>query len=156
MIENAIPAHDELPLTLVQHLDQVCSTFEAACQAAGASGPFPMIEGFLDGCIDPERSLLLHELILLEVHYRRRRGEPACAKDFVARFPQLDLSRLAAALDAAADQQHDTPVSAAPEPAHRTVATDANLLFGILALQADAITRDQFVEACTLWANAKN
>src|SRR5256885_166734 len=79
MNEHAIPAHDELPFSLVQHLDQVCSAFEAACQAAGASGPFPMIEGFLDGCIDSERSLLLHVLILLEVHYRRRSCVPARA-----------------------------------------------------------------------------
>jgi serine/threonine-protein kinase len=32
---------------------------------------------------------------------------------------------------------------------------DRNLLFAVLALQADAITRDQFVEACTLWASRK-
>jgi hypothetical protein len=30
-----------------------------------------------------------------------------------------------------------------------------NLLFGVLALQADAITRTQFVDACALWASQK-
>jgi serine/threonine protein kinase/tetratricopeptide (TPR) repeat protein len=34
--------------------------------------------------------------------------------------------------------------------------TDRNLLFGVLALQADVITHAQFVEACTLWANQKS
>src|SRR5437867_2691306 len=34
--------------------------------------------------------------------------------------------------------------------------TDRNLLFGVLALQADVITHAQFVEACTLWANQKH
>jgi serine/threonine-protein kinase len=34
--------------------------------------------------------------------------------------------------------------------------TDRNLLFGILALQADLIDAGQFVEACTLWASHKN
>jgi hypothetical protein len=34
--------------------------------------------------------------------------------------------------------------------------TDRNLLFGILALQADLIDAEQFVEACTLWATRKN
>jgi serine/threonine protein kinase len=34
--------------------------------------------------------------------------------------------------------------------------TDRNLLFGVLALQADVISRDQFVEACTLWASRKD
>jgi hypothetical protein len=30
---------------------------------------------------------------------------------------------------------------------------DRNLLFGVLALQGDLIRPDQFVEACTAWAN---
>jgi PAS domain S-box-containing protein len=33
--------------------------------------------------------------------------------------------------------------------------TDRNLLFGVLALQADLIDAGQFVEACTLWATRK-
>ncbi len=33
--------------------------------------------------------------------------------------------------------------------------TDRNLLFGVLALQADLMDPAQFVEACTLWANQK-
>src|SRR5262245_16494755 len=32
---------------------------------------------------------------------------------------------------------------------------DRNLLFGVIAMQADAITRAQFVDACALWANQK-
>src|SRR4051794_40472275 len=32
---------------------------------------------------------------------------------------------------------------------------DHNLLFGVLAMQSDAITRAQFVDACALWANQK-
>jgi len=32
---------------------------------------------------------------------------------------------------------------------------DHNLLFAILALQADVIDREQFIEACTLWASQK-
>ncbi len=34
--------------------------------------------------------------------------------------------------------------------------TDRNLLFGVLALQADLIDAPQFVEACTLWAARKD
>jgi serine/threonine-protein kinase len=34
--------------------------------------------------------------------------------------------------------------------------TDRNLLFGVLALQADLIDSRQFVEACTLWATRKH
>jgi eukaryotic-like serine/threonine-protein kinase len=34
--------------------------------------------------------------------------------------------------------------------------TDRNLLFGVLALQADVIDGDQFVKACTLWTARKD
>jgi hypothetical protein len=34
--------------------------------------------------------------------------------------------------------------------------TDRNLLFGVLALQADLIDASQFIEACILWTTAKN
>jgi serine/threonine-protein kinase len=34
--------------------------------------------------------------------------------------------------------------------------TDRNLLFGVLALQADLITNDQFAEGCSAWAARKN
>jgi PAS domain S-box-containing protein len=34
--------------------------------------------------------------------------------------------------------------------------TDRNLLFGVLALQADLIDRDRFVQACALWAARKD
>lgn len=33
---------------------------------------------------------------------------------------------------------------------------DRNLLFAVLALQADCLTRARFVEACTLWASQKD
>src|SRR5438034_372482 len=34
--------------------------------------------------------------------------------------------------------------------------TDRNLLFGVLALQADLIDTRQFIEACTLWTSRKD
>jgi hypothetical protein len=33
--------------------------------------------------------------------------------------------------------------------------TDRNLLFGVIALQTDAITRTQFTDGCALWATQK-
>jgi len=32
---------------------------------------------------------------------------------------------------------------------------DQNLLFGVLALQADVLDADQFIKACTLWTTRK-
>src|SRR5271165_1664081 len=34
--------------------------------------------------------------------------------------------------------------------------TDCNLLYGVLALQADLIDSQQFVEVCSLWTTRKN
>src|SRR5207247_8989736 len=34
--------------------------------------------------------------------------------------------------------------------------TDRNLLFAVLALQADLLDRDRFVQACALWAARKD
>lgn len=34
--------------------------------------------------------------------------------------------------------------------------SDRNLLFGVLALQADLIDAAQFIEACLLWTSRKN
>jgi serine/threonine-protein kinase len=42
-----------------------------------------------------------------------------------------------------------------PETAPSPASADRNLLFGVLALQADLIDNDRFVEACTLWASYK-
>jgi tetratricopeptide (TPR) repeat protein/tRNA A-37 threonylcarbamoyl transferase component Bud32 len=156
MNRDLASAHEELPLTLVQRLDHVCSNFESACQAAGASGPLPILEDFLKDRAEADGSVLRRELILLEVHYRRRRGEHPGAPEFAGRFPDLAPTWLAEALGTSTELPHDTPVSSAPPAARSALATDANLLFGILALQADAITRDRFVEACTLWASAKD
>ncbi len=37
----------------------------------------------------------------------------------------------------------------------KTAGADGNLLFGVVALQTDAITRTQFVDGCALWASQK-
>src|SRR5262249_38315394 len=43
----------------------------------------------LDGAHDPERSLLLQQLILLDVDYRRLRGEAPIPEHYGSRFPGL-------------------------------------------------------------------
>jgi eukaryotic-like serine/threonine-protein kinase len=36
-----------------------------------------------------------------------------------------------------------------------SASTDRNLLFAVIALQTDAITRTQFIDGCALWASQK-
>src|SRR5438552_2235605 len=107
MNENPILAQHDLPLTLMQRIDPLCSAFEAACQAAGTSGSLPILEKFLAECAESDRGVLLRELIILEVHYRRLRGGPVHARDYTARFPNLDLTWLGAALETSSLQPQD-------------------------------------------------
>jgi serine/threonine protein kinase/WD40 repeat protein len=85
-------------LTFEQCVDEVCGPFEAACKAALAGEPWPSIEDYLAPLPEPMRAPILRELVLLEIHYRRRAGallEPAA---YQARFPQLDAEWLAKAM----------------------------------------------------------
>jgi serine/threonine protein kinase/WD40 repeat protein len=85
-------------LSLDQHLDRVCGPFEAACKAALQGALWPRIEDFVDTVTGPERPAFLQELILLDLHYRRRAGQSPEAGTYQACFPDLDLGWLAAAL----------------------------------------------------------
>jgi hypothetical protein len=53
-----------------------------------ASGGRPRIEAFLRRARGPARALLLGELLLLELYYRRRQGEPFSAEEYRRRFPE--------------------------------------------------------------------
>jgi WD40 repeat protein/tRNA A-37 threonylcarbamoyl transferase component Bud32 len=83
--EPSLPESDALPRTLARRIDQVCNQFEHAWQ----NGPPPRIEDFLGDAAEPERSALLRELILLDMDYRRRRGETPRTEDYGSRFPEL-------------------------------------------------------------------
>lgn len=55
-------------------------------------------------------------------------------------------------------EYHDcvTHLISSPLLAERAMESDRNLLFGVLALQAELIDSGQFIEACTAWAARKN
>jgi WD40 repeat protein/tetratricopeptide (TPR) repeat protein/tRNA A-37 threonylcarbamoyl transferase component Bud32 len=80
---------DGTPLTSAQtrQLAEICDRFETACKSAG---PGPRIEEYLSGCPEEVRSTLLRELVLLEVYYRRQRGEACTPREYLVRFPELD------------------------------------------------------------------
>src|SRR5262245_28693291 len=78
---------DAVPVSVGRRLDDVCRRFEAAWQATRPAAPPPLIEDYLNMAAEPERSALLLELILVEVHYRRRRGEVPDLEEYQCRFP---------------------------------------------------------------------
>ncbi len=60
-----------LPPDRARQIEHVRNRFEAAWK----TGSPPRLADFLDGWTEPERSLLLHQLVLLDVAFRRQRGE---------------------------------------------------------------------------------
>jgi WD40 repeat protein len=119
MSDSPSSRHDTLPPEAVDRIDAVCDRFEAAWKAA-AAGEAPRIEDYLDAVPEGERAALLQELVLLDVHYRARRGERPRPEEYGARFPALDREWLEREL-AAQTGPEATPKSAAPP----TDATDA-------------------------------
>jgi serine/threonine protein kinase/ABC-type amino acid transport substrate-binding protein len=84
--ESAAP-EESLPLSVEQCIDPVCQSFEAAWKAAGESGTWPRIEDYLAAVGKSERGPLLRELIRVELHYRRQRGESHGPEEYRRRFP---------------------------------------------------------------------
>ena len=76
-------AEDSLSLEALQRIDEICLAFEDAWK----TGTPPQVEQYLGDNAEPERSVLLGELLRLELDYLQRRGEMPAAAQYQARFP---------------------------------------------------------------------
>jgi hypothetical protein len=103
VIEPVQSENDVLPPTLARRVDQVCNQFERGWR----THPPPRIEDYLNDAAGLERWAVLHELISLDVDYRRQRGEAPRAEEYTARFPELDPAWLAEQMDADTDVTTD-------------------------------------------------
>ncbi len=75
----------KLPIAVLERIDDLCADFEREWQA---NKP-PAIESFLAEDFSPiERDVLLAELIVLDIDYRRRRGETPIKQAYLDRFPE--------------------------------------------------------------------
>ncbi len=119
----------------------------------------PLIAGLETQLTDSE----LLELIFAEVTLRAGRGEVCAADAYVQRFPQFaeSLKRLFTKPDAleSPDSQpskvNKPPQVDRPQIKKMPRGSDRNLLFGILALQMDFISRDALIEALRDWTTQK-
>ena len=150
MSERDSPLLEPLPVPRRLHLDKVCDRFEAACRAAR----MPRIEDYLCHATDAERGTLLRDLLVLDLHWRRSHGQRPEPQDYIRQFPD-SVALVAAAFDEATDQY---PLSADPGPARQSGrdGTGCNLLFGILALQNNFISRDDLLSAFATWTVDKS
>src|SRR5262245_46913882 len=77
-----IPTISSLPVSLALYVDQVCRRFEGDWQ----EGRTPQIELFLDESLQ-ETKVLLWELLILDLAYRRKWGEQPHVEEYQRRFP---------------------------------------------------------------------
>jgi WD40 repeat protein/tRNA A-37 threonylcarbamoyl transferase component Bud32 len=137
------PGRGSLPLTLAGRVDRACDRYEAEWKA----GRRPRIESFLPDAPEPERPALLRELLLLELEFRRAGGEWPTPEEYAARFPGQG-ALIGSAFQVTA--RAHPPAVLPPQPPGGAN-TDRNLLFGILALQMDFISRDALIAAMHDW-----
>ncbi|MBV8430292.1 MAG: protein kinase, partial [Solirubrobacterales bacterium] len=84
------PGQGDMTDSELRRIDQICDGFENAWNSARR----PKIEAYLEGAAGASRRALLHELVLLEVHYRRRLGESPEISEYQRRFLDLAGTRL--------------------------------------------------------------
>ena len=76
----------KLPIAALERIDDLCADFERKWQ----SNEPPSIESVLSSDVSPiEQEVLLAELIVLDIDYRRRRGETPTKQEYVDRFPEI-------------------------------------------------------------------
>src|SRR5262245_37714253 len=69
-------------LATLKRLDEVCAAYETAWQA----GEKPRLETYLGAVVEPDRTLLLRELLKLEIELRTTAGQTVTASDYYSRF----------------------------------------------------------------------
>jgi tetratricopeptide (TPR) repeat protein len=74
---------------LALQLNLVCDRFEAAWKGAARGAPGPQIEEHLPAMPAGGVSVVLRHLLMLEIDYRRLRGERPTAAEYRDRFPTL-------------------------------------------------------------------
>ena len=78
------PSCEALSRSLLQRLEEVSECLEAAWKA----GQRPRIEDYLGSTPEPARSVLLRDLLALELALRRQRNEAPLLEDYLQRFPE--------------------------------------------------------------------
>jgi tRNA A-37 threonylcarbamoyl transferase component Bud32 len=125
-------------------IDEAADRFERQWEA----GRGPRIEDYLAAESGPRRARLLEELLRVERELRRRAGEEVPPDAYRRRFPEHG-----SVVDVVFGVRPN-PTPAAPRPPTGSDA-DRNLLFGVLALQMDFISREALIAAVSAWIRDK-
>ncbi|MEM6365306.1 MAG: serine/threonine-protein kinase, partial [Planctomycetota bacterium] len=97
----------KLPIAALERIDDRCAEFERAWQSGE---PRSIEETIAAEMAEDERDLLLAELLVLEIDYRRRNGESPEVDEYVDRFPEnANLIREALGVDVAKSKNFEPP-----------------------------------------------
>ncbi|QDV25239.1 serine/threonine-protein kinase [Aureliella helgolandensis] len=75
----------KLPIASLERIDDLCADFERRWQSDSPTTIDSMLHADVSAT---ERDVLLAELIVLEIDYRRRRGETPQSQEYLERFPE--------------------------------------------------------------------
>lgn len=75
----------KLPIATLERIDDCCAEFERRWQSDEPAAIEPLLKGDFS---DTERDVLLVELVMLDLDYRRRRGETPTKQEYLDRFPE--------------------------------------------------------------------
>jgi tetratricopeptide (TPR) repeat protein/tRNA A-37 threonylcarbamoyl transferase component Bud32 len=152
---DQFPGIEALTGRAAGRVEQACLRFEDLW----LGGARPRIEEFLQDVGGMERRVLACELILLDLYFRRQGGDQPRPEEYRDRFPehadQISAAFAAAPPVAAAHgemEKNGKPFS----PWSPQVGADRNLLFGILALQLEFISKEALIAGLHAWVLAKH
>jgi eukaryotic-like serine/threonine-protein kinase len=131
--------------TIVGRIELICDRFESAWRGEAR----PRIEDYWKEADGPD---LLRELLVLELAYCVRRHDYPTPADYRPRFaahPEV----IRAAFKTVPTRR---PSPEPPAPASSRSSADRNLLFGVLAMQMDFVTREALIAAVSAWALDKS
>jgi WD40 repeat protein/serine/threonine protein kinase len=143
-------------LEVAREIDRVCDEFAAEIRA----GKEPRIEHFRGRVAESGRGALLGELIVTELEYLGDEGRPTEPDAYYARFPndQAVVDAAFGRLKVLADVPRESGALNERPVTDRGVASTAshNLLFGIIALQNDFVSREALVAGFDAWVHDKS
>ena len=131
-------------------IDAICDRVEAAWRG----GQRPRIEEYLAEVPERARRALFSELLKVEIHWRSAASQRLGRDEYLRRFPDF-AEEIKSQLPSSEDRGGQGAPQSPPLP-EQLRAGDRNLLFGILALQMDFITREALVAAMNAWVLAKH
>ena len=137
--------NEGLSPTIIGRIELVCDRFESAWRGEAR----PRIEDYWQEADGPD---LLRELLVLELAYRVRRHDHPSPADYRPRFaahPEV----IRSAFETVPARR---PSPRPPAPAASRSSADRNLLFGVLAMQMDFVTREALIAAVSAWVLDKS